>query len=116
MNCEQPMLTVEHRRKHEAIFSIGNWTLNVYPVKLLNGKYLRRKVLEAVDLDTIRSIGPSIVQELLFKAHLKGFSITEIPIVFPERDAGESNLNTVKLLQGFWMVLKLRGMHMVGRL
>lgn len=88
------------------------------PVKDCNSGYrcFRRAVLEAVDLNSIRSTGPSIVQELLFKAHMRRFSITEIPITFTERRAGESNLNLVKLIQGFVMVLKLRGLAMSGRL
>ena len=88
------------------------------PVKDCNSGYrcFRREVLEAVDLDSVRSTGPSIVQELLYKAHLRGFLISEIPIVFPERQAGESNLNFRKLLQGFLMILKLKSWHLQGRL
>lgn len=88
------------------------------PVKDCNSGYrcFRREVLEAVDLDSVRSTGPSIVQELLYKAHLQGFLISEIPIVFPERQAGESNLNFRKLLQGFLMILKLKSWHLQGRL
>jgi dolichol-phosphate mannosyltransferase len=88
------------------------------PVKDVNSGYrcFRREVLEAVDLDSVRSIGPSIVQELLYRAHLQGFSISEIPIVFPERQAGVSNLNFNKLLQGFLMILKLKSWHLQGRL
>ncbi len=76
----------------------------------------RREVLEAVNLDSIRSVGPSIVQELLFKAYLLGFSIAEIPIVFAERQAGKSNLNFRKLLAGFLMILKLKTLHLLGKL
>lgn len=76
----------------------------------------RRRVLEAVDLDTILSTGPSIVQELLFKAHLHGFSICEIPIVFIEREAGKSKLNLKRLFQGFLMILRLKVLHLLGRL
>ena len=88
------------------------------PVKDCNSGYrcFRREVLEAVDLDSVRSTGPSIVQELLYKAHLQGFLISEIPIVFPERQAGESNLNFRKLLQGFLMILRLKSWHLQGRL
>ena len=88
------------------------------PVKDCNSGYrcFRRKVLEAVDLDTIRSTGPAIVQELLYKVHLHGFSICEIPIVFIEREAGESKLNLGRLLQGFLMILKLKGLHLLGKL
>jgi dolichol-phosphate mannosyltransferase len=87
------------------------------PVKDCNSGYrcFKRRVLEAVDLDSIRSVGPSIVQELLYKAYLQGFSIAEIPIVFDERKAGESNLNFKKLLQGFLMILKLKGYHLAGK-
>jgi len=76
----------------------------------------RRRVLEAVNLDTILSTGPSIVQELLFKAHLHGFSICEIPIIFIEREAGESKLNWKRLLQGFLMILRLKVLHLLGKL
>jgi dolichol-phosphate mannosyltransferase len=80
------------------------------PVRDCNSGYrcFRREVLEAVDLNSIRSAGPSIVQELLYKAYLRGFSIVEIPIVFSERQAGKSNLNFKRLLQGFLMILKLK--------
>jgi dolichol-phosphate mannosyltransferase len=73
------------------------------PVKDCNSGYrcFRREVLEGINLDSIRSVGPSIVQELLYKAFLLRFSITEIPIIFVERQAGKSNLNLRKLLQGF---------------
>ena len=88
------------------------------PIRDCNSGYrcFRREVLEAVDLGSFRSTGPSIVQELLYKAYLRGFSIKEIPIVFTERQAGTSNLNLTKLMQGFFMVLKLRGLALLGRL
>ena len=88
------------------------------PVRDCNSGYrcFRREVLEAVDLNSIRSTGPSIVQELLYRAHLQSFSIGEIPIVFVERQAGKSNLNFRKLLQGFLMVLKLKGLYLLGEL
>ena len=87
------------------------------PVKDCNSGYrcFRREVLEAVNLDRIRSIGPSIVQELLFKAHLRGFSICEIPIVFAEREAGQSKLNLARLAQGFLAILKLKALHLLRR-
>lgn len=88
------------------------------PVKDCNSGFrcFRREVLEAIDVKSIRSIGPSIVQEVLYKAVLRGFSIVEIPITFAEREAGESNLNVWRLMQGFLMVLKLRALHLLGRL
>jgi len=89
-----------------------------FPVKDCNSGYrcFRREVLEAVNLNSIRSTGPSIVQELLYKTYLLGFSITEIPIVFVERQAGKSNLNFRKLLSGFLMILGLKARHLLGKL
>ena len=39
----------------------------------------KRKVLEKINLEKLESKGPSIVQEILFKAHLNRFRIKEIP-------------------------------------
>jgi dolichol-phosphate mannosyltransferase len=92
-------------------------TLLGFPVKDCNSGYrcFRRRVLEAVDLRSFQSIGPSIVQELLYKAYLHNFSICEIPITFKEREAGQSNLNFGRLLDGFLMVLKLKQQHLAGK-
>ena len=88
------------------------------PVKDCNSGYrcFRRDVLTGVDVASLRSTGPSIVQELLYKAYLKGFSIKEIPIDFSERKAGVSNLNFKRLLRGFLMVLEMKSLHMAGKL
>jgi dolichol-phosphate mannosyltransferase len=106
------------RRWLTAFSSFYARTVLKLPVKDCNSGYrcFRRKVLEAVDLDSIRSTGPSIVQELLYKAHLRGFSITEIPIAFIEREAGKSNLNFNRLVRGFLMVLKLKRLYLLGKL
>jgi hypothetical protein len=43
----------------------------------------------------------------------QGSSIAEIPIVFFERQAGQTNLNFKKLLQGFFMILWLKILHLL---
>lgn len=88
----------------------ARWLLGV-PVRDCNSGFrcFRREVLEGIDLDSIVSKGPSIVHEILYKAHRRGFSIQEVPIHFEDRRAGQSNLNLKKLLLSAWMVLKLRG-------
>ena len=75
------------------------------PLSDLTGgfKCWRRAVLEAIDLDTVQAGGYAFQMEMSFRAHRKGFKIRELPIVFPDRTAGES-----KLGQGiFWESLKL---------
>lgn len=68
----------------------------------------RREVLEALDIRNTISLGPGIVQELLYKALLKGFHVKEIPIVFVDRKRGQSTFNIKIALQGIFMVLILR--------
>lgn len=68
----------------------------------------RRKVLEAVDLDDLISVGPSVVLEVLYKAHLLGFSIGEIPITFFDREKGRTKLNFLTLVETLVMVIKFK--------
>ena len=72
----------------------------------------KRKVLEEIKVDEIESKGPAIVQEVLFKAHLKGFKIKEIPIVFTDREKGTSKLGLKQLVAGYLMVMRLKFMHL----
>ena len=68
----------------------------------------RREVLEKIGLGSLKSIGPDIVQEVLFKCHSNRFSIKEVPIVFTERKKGKSKLGLKQLYRGYLAVLKLR--------
>lgn len=68
----------------------------------------RRKVLLWIDLDKMISTGPSIVSEILYKAHLKGFRASEIPIIFDDRKKGETKLNLRILLKTLIMVWRFR--------
>lgn len=53
----------------------------------------RRKVIEAVDVGTLRSDGYSFQIELKYRAFKKGFRWTEFPIVFADREIGKSKMN-----------------------
>jgi dolichol-phosphate mannosyltransferase len=76
----------------------------------------KRKVLEAIELDSMVSTGPSIVSEVFYRTHLKGFSITEIPIEFMDRVHGQTKLNSIILIKTLLMVLKLKQLHKKGLL
>jgi len=76
----------------------------------------RRKVLEELNPGNLISKGPDIVQEVLFKAHLKGFKIVEIPIEFIDRRLGKSKLSLGALFKGYVMVLRLKIGYIFGRL
>jgi len=87
-------------------------------VKDCNSGYrcFKRKVLEKIKPEKLVSKGPSIVQEVLFKAHLNKFKIKEIPITFINRTKGKSKLGLKQLAVGYNMVLKLKMKHLFGSL
>lgn len=68
----------------------------------------RRRVLEAVDLDDLISVGQSIVLEILRKVDLLGFSVVEVPIVFVDRTRGETKLDFLALLETLLMAVKFK--------
>ena len=76
----------------------------------------RREVLEAVDLDRVESNGYAFQIELKLRAWRKGFQPVEIPIVFTERETGESKMSKKIVREAVWKVWKLRLMDLAGRL
>jgi dolichol-phosphate mannosyltransferase len=79
-------------------------------------KCFRRKVLEAIDLDRVRSNGYSFQIEMSFRAWKKGFRVLEIPIVFTDRVEGQSKMNKRIVREAIWMVWWLRLQSLMGRL
>jgi len=71
-------------------------------------KCFRRKVLQAIDLNDVRSNGYAFQIEMSFRAWRKGFRITEIPIVFVDRTEGESKMSKRIVREAIWMVWRLR--------
>jgi dolichol-phosphate mannosyltransferase len=65
------------------------------PVRDLTGgfKCIRREVLEAIDLPTVRSRGYAFQVELTHRAIRAGFRVVELPIVFRDRQLGRSKMS-----------------------
>jgi dolichol-phosphate mannosyltransferase len=80
------------------------------PVRDATGgfKCFRRKVLESIDLDSIKSNGYAFQIEMTFKAYTKGFKIIEIPIIFTDRFHGTSKMSKKIVREAVLMVWKLR--------
>lgn len=76
----------------------------------------RREVLEAIRLDRIESNGYAFQVELKLRAWRKGFDPLEIPIVFTERETGESKMSKRIVLEAVWKLWKLRILDIFGRL
>jgi dolichol-phosphate mannosyltransferase len=68
----------------------------------------RRKVLESIDLNNIYSDGYAFQIEMTHLAFQKGFRVTEIPIVFKERESGISKISRNVVWEAFWLTLRLR--------
>lgn len=68
----------------------------------------RREVLETIELDTITSSGYSFQVEMTFRAHMAGFHIAEVPIVFTERRTGSSKMSPGVIWESVLLPWKLR--------
>ena len=80
------------------------------PVRDLTGgfKCFRREVLEAIDLDAIRSRGYAFQIELTYRALRRGFRVREVPILFVDREVGGSKMSRSIVLEAIWKVPLLR--------
>jgi dolichol-phosphate mannosyltransferase len=79
-------------------------------------KCFRRKVLQAIDFERVRSNGYAFQIEMSFRAWKKGFRLVEIPIVFTDRIEGQSKMNKRIMREAIWMVWWLRLKGLVGQL
>jgi dolichol-phosphate mannosyltransferase len=114
--------------------SIGNWGLirrfvsaggSLYarvllgaPVHDLTGgfKCYRRKVLETIDLDAVRSKGYAFQIETTYRTLRAGFRVREIPIHFVDREEGGSKMSRAIVAEAIWKVPALRLAALSGRL
>lgn len=99
----------------------GSWyarTITRMPLADATGGFncWHRRVLEGVGLDRVRSNGYSFQIELKFRAWAKGFSIAEIPILFTERDSGDSKMSKQIVREAVWRVWWLKLLHLTGKL
>ncbi|HEX7118732.1 MAG TPA: polyprenol monophosphomannose synthase [Longimicrobiales bacterium] len=79
-------------------------------------KCFRRRVLEAIDLDRVESEGYAFQIEMTMRAWKRGFRVREIPIVFADRDVGESKMSKRIIGEAVWRVWQLRLLDLFGRL
>jgi dolichol-phosphate mannosyltransferase len=79
-------------------------------------KCFRREVLEAIDLDRVRSNGYAFQIEMSFRAWKKGFRLKEVPIIFTDRVEGQSKMSKKIVREAIWMVWWLRLQSLLGRL
>jgi dolichol-phosphate mannosyltransferase len=102
-----------------------SWFANIY-TRVITGmplhdatggfKCFNREVLQAIDLNRVKSNGYAFQIEMNFKAWKKGFSIKEIPIIFIDRIKGSSKMSKKIVREAVFMVWKLRFQSIFGLL
>jgi dolichol-phosphate mannosyltransferase len=71
-------------------------------------KCFRREVLEAIHFDSVRSRGYAFQVELTYRAVQRGFRVVEVPIVFRDRQRGQSKMSWRIAVEAMWLVPRLR--------
>lgn len=72
-------------------------------------KCFRREVLQTIPFESLRSNGYGFQVEMNHLCHRAGFRIAEVPIVFPDREAGTSKMSVGIFMEAATLVWKLRG-------
>ncbi|MAD13297.1 MAG: dolichyl-phosphate beta-D-mannosyltransferase [Flavobacteriaceae bacterium] len=80
------------------------------PVKDPTAGYVgyKRKVLENINLDKIQFVGYAFQIEMKYKSWKKNFRITEYPIIFKNREKGESKMDKSIFWEAIIGVIKMR--------
>lgn len=102
-----------------ALSLFANWYTRMVtglPIKDCTSGYkcFRREVLESIDLDRISSDGYSFQIEMTYKAWKKNFRIHELPIIFVDREKGDSKMTRKVMREAAWIVWKLRLLNLFG--
>lgn len=71
-------------------------------------KCYRREVLETIELDKIRFKGYAFQVEMKFTAYKCGFKLTEVPIIFINRELGTSKMSGGIFGEAFFGVIQLK--------
>lgn len=80
------------------------------PIKDVTGGFRawKRRTLEGIPLDRIKSQGYAFQIELAYITHLKGYSISEVPIYFADRSRGDSKMSLkiqIEAAKRVWSIL-----------
>lgn len=71
----------------------------------------KRETLIGIDLDRIKSSGYVFQVEMVYVTVKLGYNVKEIPIHFPDRQRGESKMDTKIAMEAAWRTWSLRKRH-----
>lgn len=71
-------------------------------------KCYKKEVLKAIDLNKIRFMGYAFQIEMKFTTWKLGFSIKEVPIIFTDRQEGQSKMSSGIFKEAFFGVIQMK--------
>ncbi|HUH29083.1 polyprenol monophosphomannose synthase [Gelidibacter sp.] len=113
--------------------NVVNWPMNRILLSYFASKYVRfitrmdiqdttagfvcykRIVLETINLDAIKFVGYAFQIEMKFKAHLKGFNIVEVPVIFTDRARGKSKMSGGIISEAVFGVINMKLKSLFGK-
>lgn len=100
-----------------------SWGVNTYARLLLglmprdtSGAYrcYRVALLKKLDFTAIKSRGYSFQEEILWRLKRAGARMNEVPIVFADRERGQSKINKHEALSALWIIFRLGVKNWLG--
>lgn len=88
-------------------------TILQIPIKDATGGFRcwTRDAIIGLDLDRIRASGYVFQVEITYVSYRLGYKIAEVPIYFPDRERGDSKMDTRIMLEAALRVWQIRGRH-----
>ena len=71
-------------------------------------KCYRRQVLEAIRFDKIQFVGYAFQIEMKFKSWLLGFNVQEVPVIFTDRQKGQSKMSRSIIREAVFGVIQMK--------
>lgn len=124
--CNKEGADVSIGSRYSQGVNVVNWPMKRVLLSYLASKYVRfitripvhdttagfvcwkRKVLETLDLDTIKFVGYAFQIEMKFKAWKHGFKIKEVSVIFTDRVLGKSKMSNTIIYEAVFGVIKMR--------
>jgi len=78
-------------------------------------KCYRKKVLENIKLDSIKSVGYGFQIEMKFTTWKHGYKIVEVPIIFTDRKLGASKMSGGIFSEALWGVLRMKARSIITK-
>jgi len=126
--CEQDGFDLAIGSRYATGVNVVNWPMGRVLISFFASRYVRfvtgmpindatagfkcyrRRVLEIIDLNRIKFIGYAFQIEMKFKTWKYGFKIKEVPIIFINREKGESKMSTRIFNEAIFGILKMKFM------